>query len=112
MLFDLVLEGRKTATCCLREDINLLTVNNSISILTNFDKSKKAKIKTIKKYICKFCDITEEHVFKEGEGDLSLNHWQEAFRKFFTERLSNLSNLSKSFDENIELVCEEFVIIK
>ncbi len=108
-LFDLVLEGRKTATCYLLEYDEPLTEKNKISILTNFDKTQKIKVKTIKKYLCKYCDITNEHAVKEGEGDLSLIYWRKVHKNFFTKELQELG---KTFSDDILLACEEFTILK
>ncbi|MCL2621760.1 MAG: ASCH domain-containing protein [Firmicutes bacterium] len=105
-LFALVLSGKKTATCCL---FGYGIENDTVSILTNFDKSEKLKIKITKQYICKFCDVTKEHARKEGEGDLSIEYWQTVHKKYFTKELKKLG---KTFTENIELCCEEFIVLE
>ncbi|MBU3806725.1 MAG: ASCH domain-containing protein, partial [Candidatus Fournierella pullistercoris] len=33
-------------------------------------------IQTKKVYVTPFCDVTEEHAYKEGEGDRSLDFWR------------------------------------
>ena len=52
--------------------------------------------------------VSEEHAYKEGEGDRSLEYWRKVHKEFFTEELKSLN---QEFDENMELVCEEFEVV-
>ena len=46
---------------------------------------------------------------KEGEGDRSLEYWRTVHRRFFTEELQEPG---LPFDEKLELVCEEFEVVR
>lgn len=108
-LFELVKVGVKTATSYLFIDNKQLLNENPVSILTNWDKTEELKINTTKIYKCKFKEISKEHAFKEGEGDKTLKHWKKVHKKFF---IKECERLNKKFSEGIEIVCEEFEILK
>ena len=59
-----------------------------------------------KVYIKPFKEISKEYAFLEGEGDKSLKYWREAHIKFFMEETYG------EFNEDMEVVCEEFELIK
>lgn len=65
-------------------------------------------IRTSKVYITTFDSVTEEHAYKEGEGDRSLSYWRKVHREFFT---NELKEINRQFDEKMELVCEEFEVV-
>lgn len=52
---------------------------------------------------------TVEHAKKEGEGDLTLEYWQKVHKKFFTKELKAIG---KKFNKEINIICEEFRVIK
>lgn len=76
-----------------------------LAIVTDWNGTPKAIIKTIKIEIVKFKDITPEYAFIEGEGDKSLSYWQEVHWAYYTRELGE-QNLKPSLD--MELVCEYF----
>lgn len=107
-LFNLVKKGIKTATSYLYlNDSDLF--QEEYSILINYDDTEEILLKTTKIYKEKFINITKEHAYKEGEGDRSLEYWKRVHKKFFSKELSN-KNIE--FNEEIEIICEEFEIIK
>lgn len=106
MLFELVKSGVKTATCWLFEREEDL---HKFSVLTNWDKTEKLLLKTIKVEIKKFSEVTEEYAFKEGEGDRTLQHWREVHLNFFEERCRQKG---LKFDEHTQIVCEEFKVLE
>lgn len=106
-LFDLVLKGDKTATSCLYNKNDKL--NQGFSILTNWDKSKKIILQTSKIYKTTFDKVTKEHAFKEGEKDKTLKSWKTIHKAFFSKELS-LKGIP--FNDNIDIICEEFKMIK
>ena len=108
-LYDLVILGKKRATCG-----NLLMYQfkkepilhkDDLTVLTNFDQTKACILRTKKVIVKKFGEITEEDARKEGEGDLSLEHWKRVHGKIFE---SECAKLGKEFSEDIEVVFEEF----
>lgn len=52
--------------------------------------------------------ISEEHAYREGEGDRTLDYWRSVHREFFLEELKEIG---KTFDEGLEVVCEEFEVL-
>ena len=60
---------------------------------------------TTRVYVVPFCDVSEEHAWREGEGDRSLLYWQRVHREFFSTCMEK-ENLE--FNETTGVVCEEF----
>lgn len=104
-LFDLVMSGMKVATSCLNDDL----VENNFSILTNWDKTRRVIIHTTKQYVASFDEVSQEHAFKEGEGDRSLKYWRKVHENIFKNQLM-LEN--KVFDKKCLVKCEEFEVTK
>ena len=103
-LFDLVAANRKHGTCCLYYNDQDLSKVGDINIIYNSNNQEiKIKITNVRK--CRFCDIDEQWAKIEGEGDLSLNHWQKVHREFFTKINSN-------FQPTDILELNEFIVIK
>ena len=111
-LADLVLSGIKTATCSAYD---LYLINNEplpqtgdYSVILNSNEEAVCIIKTLKVYVTEFNQVSEEHAFKEGEGDRSLDCWRKVHVSFLT---NELASVNKSFNENTKVVCEEFEVI-
>lgn len=111
-LADLVKRGIKTATCsayCFYElEDEPLPQVGEYSVILNANEEAVCIIRTTKVYVTSFDQIGEEHAFKEGEGDRSLEYWREVHEKFFTEELARINC---SFDFEMKLVCEEFELV-
>lgn len=83
-LLSLVLMERKKACTSLysSEYENIVTDGIYNVILNSHNKAIcVTKNKSLK--ICDFENVSEEFAKKEGEGDLSLDHWRKAHEKFF-----------------------------
>ena len=111
-LADLVLQGIKTATCSAYD---LYLINNEplpregdYSIILNSNEEAVCIIKTLKVYVTAFNQVSDEHAYKEGEGDRSLEYWRKVHEKFLT---NELASVNKSFNENTKVVCEEFEVM-
>ena len=111
-LADLVLQGIKTATCSAYD---LYLINNEplpregdYSIILNSNEEAVCIIKTLKVYVTAFNQVSDEHAYKEGEGDRSLEYWRKVHVKFLT---NELASVHKSFIENTKVVCEEFEVM-
>ena len=111
-LADLVARGIKTATCSAYD---LYRINNEplpkagdYSVILNSYDEAVCIIKTVKVYVTDFNQVSEEHAFKEGEGDRSLEYWRKVHISFLT---NELASVNKSFDENTKVVCEEFEVV-
>ena len=108
----LVLEGIKTATCSVydlyeAEGEELPKEGSYSIILDSFDRAV-CIIMTTKVYVAPFSSCTEEHAYKEGEGDRSLAYWREVHEEFAK---NELSSIGKDFDESVKLVYEEFEVV-
>lgn len=111
-LAELTVNGIKTATCSAyylyeKEDEELPKAGEYSVILNSRDEAV-CVIKTVKVYIERFCNISEEHAYKEGEGDRSLEYWRKVHKDFFTKELGEVG---VKFSDDMELVCEEFEVV-
>jgi len=111
-LAGLVLQGIKTATCSAydlyRINNELLPQEGDYSIILNSGEEAVCIIKTFKAYVTEFNKVSEEHAFKEGEGDRSLEYWRKVHADFL---MNELASVGKSFDGNTKVVCEEFEVV-
>lgn len=109
LLADLVLRGEKTATASaypLYEIENEpLPKVGEYSIILDSKNNAICIIQTTKVYVEEFKEISEEHAFKEGEGDKSLSYWRKCHKDFFT---MCMTEVGKEFSEDMKVVCEEF----
>lgn len=108
-LFNLVKKGIKTATSYLYNEETFESDNSKFSIITNWDKTEKILIETIKTNIVEFKNVSAEHAYEEGEDDRTLKSWKSLHKSFFTMLLAEKGEI---FSDNIQVVCEEFKIIK
>lgn len=112
LLADLVIKGEKTATASAYPLYELenesLPKVGAYSVILNSKEEAVCIIQTTKVYVVPFCEVSEEHAYKEGEGDKSLSFWRSTHIAFFTECLSEVG---KVFDEHMEVVCEEFRLV-
>ncbi|MBE6133453.1 MAG: ASCH domain-containing protein [Erysipelotrichaceae bacterium] len=111
-LAKLVLKGIKTATCSAYE---LYQVENEpipqvgdYSVILDSKDNAVCIIQTTKIYIAPYSSCSKEHAYKEGEGDRSLQYWKDVHKEFFTDEMKSIN---KSFDENMLLIYEEFVVV-
>lgn len=111
-LLGLVLAGRKKATASApwvyEYDDEPLPKVGDYSIVTNWDGTPKAIIRTISIEIHPFKEVTETFPAKEGEGDLSLDYWRKAHTEFFTYECSSIG---KQFSDDMPVLCEEFELV-
>ena len=108
----LVKAKKKTATssvfCFYEMEGAALPQGGKLSILCNSKNEAECIILTTKVYTTSFNLVSEEHAYKEGEGNQSLDDWREGHRAFFTEALAECKQV---FDENMLIVCEKFKVI-
>lgn len=107
----LVVSGIKTATCSslalMRLEGEPMPKPGDYSVILDSTGDAVCVIRTARVYVETFERVTEEHAFKEGEGDRSLGYWRRIHEEFFTEELGAVG---LPFDESAELVCEEFEV--
>ena len=111
-LAELVKEGIKTATAsalCLYESENEpLPQPGDYSIVLDSADNAVCIIRTTKVYVIPFDQVSEEHAFKEGEGDRSLEYWRKVHKEFFADELQSIG---REFDIQMKVVCEEFELV-
>ena len=108
-LADLVVRGVKTATSSslelIRYEGERMPEPGDYSVILDSKGQAVCIIRTTRVYVEPFARVTQEHAFKEGEGDRSLDYWRRVHDEYFTEVLGAVG---LPFDEDAELVCEEF----
>jgi len=112
-LLQLVLQGKKTATCGALWDYEFhndsLPKENTYEIILNGKGKPACKIKNTQVRILNFNEVDEAFAAAEGEGDLTLANWQAMHKAFFKR---NLPNVEKSFSEDMPLVCVNFEVVE
>lgn len=111
-LGNLVKRGIKTATasglCFYEFENEELPKVGSFNIILDWNEEAQCVIQLTKVYTTPFNEVSQEHAFKEGEGDKSLLYWKNVHKAFFSEELKPYG---KDFDENMLVVCEEFKVV-
>lgn len=112
-LAELVCRGIKTATTSWydlyeSESEEKMPEKGDISIILNGKEEAVCIIRDVRVYKNKFREVSEEHAYKEGEGDRSLDYWRKVHKKFF---MDEAEEYGLTFDENIDVLCEEFEIL-
>ena len=111
-LANLVMRGQKTATSSLyvwyeRVEERLPQVSDYNVILNGRDEAV-CIVETMKVSIVPFNEVTEEHAFKEGEENRSLESWRIAHHEFFSKELLEMG---LHFHDEMPVVCEEFQVV-
>lgn len=112
----LVLIGRKTATASAfiqyeKHKKPLPKVNPRVfDILLNGEQKPVAILQNTTVYVTTFDAVSEDHAYKEGEGDKSLNYWKKVHLDFWKKSLK-MDNLNNIDIEKMKVVCEEFKVI-
>lgn len=106
-LAQLVLNGIKTATCCRYQGENVLD-EAGLSIVLDGRAQPVCLIDTYEITVRRYGDIDAAWAKAEGEGDLSLEYWQEAHWQFFSEE-GKLEHYTVSQD--MLLLCERFRLL-
>ncbi len=103
-LLDLVLVGKKTATCwAATEGLKRVEVGKRW-IVKDGRGRPRAIIETIELTRRRFLEVDAPFARDEGEGDRSLAFWRRAHAEYFT-RLGQ-------FAEDMELHCERFRLVE
>ena len=109
---ELVLRGVKRATTgslmSYESEHAQLPRPGNLLIVTYWNGEATCIIKTTKVDVMPFKNVSANFAALEGEGDGSLTHWREAHAKFFHREFQHTPY---KFDENSQVVCEEFQVI-
>lgn len=106
-LADLVVKGKKTASCGSLASYEAESVPpgvGSYHIILDGQQEPVCVIRITSLRLVRFCDVDEAFARKEGEGDLSLEYWRTEHQRFFTQ--------AGNFSEEMELVAEEFEVVE
>ena len=112
LLAELVMKGIKTATSSnyifYEIENEALPQVGQYSIILDSNDEAKCIIQTTKVYVVPFYEVSEEHAYKEGERNRTLEDWRDIHKTFFS---NELKEIGKEFDENMLVVCEEFKVV-
>jgi uncharacterized protein YhfF len=102
-LADLVLAGRKRATCWAITDGPITNVGKRMVMLDGAG-APRAVLETVELVQKRFSEIDEAFAFDEGEGDRTLTYWRAAHQRYFGRQ--------GTFSPDMMLYCERFRLIE
>jgi uncharacterized protein YhfF len=102
-LAELVLIGKKRATCWAACDGPLTSIGNRMVMLDG-SGVPRAIVETIELMQKQFGEVDEAFAFDEGEGDRTLAYWRAAHRRYFERR--------GTFAPDMLLYCERFRLVE
>ena len=102
-LAELVLQGKKTATCWAASQGLLTEVGKRMVMLDGAGRAR-AVIETVELIERRFPDVDERFAYDEGEGDRTLAYWRNAHETYFS-RLGQ-------FAPDMLLWCERFRVVE
>lgn len=111
-LLELVLEGKKTACTTLVKEMEVEgypepTVGE-YNILLDGAGKPRAIIKTVSLRRLKFSEVDEEHAYREGEDERTLEAYRREHTGYYTRRGNALGF---KFDEDMEVILERFELV-
>ena len=108
----LIVQGIKTATCSAvwawEAEGNPVPKDGYITIALDGRGEPICIVETYEITLRKYNEVDADFASTEGEGDLSLEYWREAHKRYFTR---TLAKIDKVFSEDMPLVCERFRVI-
>lgn len=102
-LLELVLAGKKTATCWAVSQGLLSAEVGKMMVVLDGQGVPKAVLRTVELTQRRFDEVDEAFAHDEGEGDRSLGYWRDAHTRYFT-RLGR-------YAPDMMLWCERFELI-
>lgn len=103
-LLALILDGRKRATCWSAEEGLKGTELGGCWVVEDGRGRPRAVLKTVELRQQHFDQVDANFAAAEGEGDLSLTHWRNSHRAYFTK--------NGGFAPDMLLWCERFELIE
>jgi uncharacterized protein YhfF len=108
----LIAAGTKTATCSAlwewQAEAESPPETGTITIVVDGRGEPLCIVETVEVTVRNYNKVDAGFAREEGEGDLSLEYWREAHRRFFSR---SLSKIGREFSEHMPLVCERFRLI-
>jgi len=102
-LAELVLAGRKRATCWAVSDGPITSVGKRMVMLDGAG-IPRAVLETVELIQRRFSEIDEAFAFDEGEGDRTLIYWRTAHQRYFERQ--------GTFCPDMVLFCERFRLVE
>jgi uncharacterized protein YhfF len=111
-LAKLVIAGTKRATTSLVWSIEFdgkkLPAAGDLNIVTDWAGKPQCIIETTTVETTAFEAVTERFAAIEGEGDGSLNHWQEVHWAYFGRECKRIGKVVSPW---MPVICEQFVVV-
>jgi len=108
----LIVQGIKTATCAAvwswEAEGNPIPKDGYLTLALDGRGEPLCVVETYEITFRKYNEVDADFARAEGEGDLSLEYWREAHKRYFTRVLAKIG---KEFSEDMPLVCERFRVI-
>jgi uncharacterized protein YhfF len=108
----LIAAGVKTATCSAlwewEEEGESPPEVGTVTVVIDGSDRPLCIVETVEVTIRRYNEVDEDFAREEGEGDLSLQYWREAHRRFFSRYLPKIG---REFSEDMPLVCERFRLV-
>lgn len=108
----LIAAGTKTATCSAlwewQAERESPPKPGTITVVVDGSGGPLCIVETVEVTVRRYNEVDPEFTREEGEGDLSLEYWREAHRRFFSR---SLHKIGREFSEEMPLVCERFRLI-
>ena len=103
-LLELVLIGKKTATCWAASEGDKGVAVGKRWIVKDGQGRPSAVLETVEVMRRRFGEVDAAFAYDEGEGDRTLADWREAHTDYFTRR--------SEFSPDMELYCERFRLVE
>lgn len=111
-LGNLVLSGRKSATCSAVWEYEVngepFPQVGTLWLVLDGRNEPMCVVETIEVTVRAYNEVDEDFARAEGEDDLTLASWREGHRRFFTR---TLTTIGRDFSEDMPLICERFRVI-
>jgi uncharacterized protein YhfF len=111
-LLELVLLGRKTATCSSlwewEAEGEAIPAPGALTICLDGAGRPRCVIETTEVRILPMDQVDAAFACAEGEGDLSLAYWRHAHERYFRRALPRIE---REFAPDMPLVCERFRVV-
>ena len=105
-LLDLILSGKKRATCWARLN-DEPPQPGGLTVVTDWEGEAGCVIETVRARVMKFSEVTWELARKEGE-DECFQSWHEEHVRFFTKESAAEGYM---FSDGMEIIFEEFRVV-
>jgi uncharacterized protein YhfF len=108
----LIVAGTKTATCSALWEYEAegepLPEVGLKTIVRDGNGDPLCIVETTEVEVRPYDEVDARFAYEEGEGDRSLEYWQDAHWRFFSR---NLPDIGKEPTRNMPLVCERFRVV-